>query len=422
MFIFNPSLLENINILRMIGRIQLKMIPLSWLISSLLTAGCSADKKFEYPVIYTGDITNLSEASATFNAIITNEGDLPILECGFVWGVHPSPDTNSLKIVTEYPGLNTISAETNIELLPGKTYFARAYIKTDRSVTYGKEVSFYKPGTPSSIGNWNAVNLGSSAPGCEYPNTIFAIDNKVYIVDEGSLYVFDFSDNSFQYILSNPDFLSVITFSAVVNHVVYVFAKTAFYRFDPNSNSFSKLADLNGNTRYDPVGFSCGENIYIGLGTRTGFDSDPLKDFWQYNTITDTWRELESFPGQWRAGPFSFFIGKEGYLGGGYNYIDYSFKRRKDLWSFSTEKNKWLQKADIPFVGLVALESRDKGYCYNNKLFYEYDPVYDTWDMMKGLEADMCKPMAFAMGQRLFIGELRSEYPLKYINIWEYEK
>ena len=79
--------------------------------------------------------------------------------------------------------------------------------------------------------------------------------------------------------------------------------------------------DIPGFGRTFSAGYSINNKGFIGGGYSPlalefkGY----LKDFWQYDQETDSWIQLPNLPGVGRQGPVGFSIGNDGYIGTGYN-------------------------------------------------------------------------------------------------------
>ncbi len=120
-----------------------------------LFISCEKETEFDMPTVFTGDVTNASQTQATFNAKIYNPKNIAILESGFIWGVH-SKDNFDLKLVNP-SSENIFSLQTDIQLLTGKTFYVRAFAKTDNTTIYGREVSFKTDSIPLNLGNWYKI-------------------------------------------------------------------------------------------------------------------------------------------------------------------------------------------------------------------------------------------------------------------------
>ena len=53
------------------------------------------------------------------------------------------------------------------------------------------------------------------------------------------------------------------------------------YKYDPSTNSWTQINDFGGSARKEAVGFTMGEQAYVG----TGDDGVKRSDFWQYEPI-----------------------------------------------------------------------------------------------------------------------------------------
>lgn len=101
-----------------------------------------------------------------------------------------------------------------------------------------------------------------------------------------------------------------------------------FWEYDPNSNSWAPKTDIGGEdapNRGGPSAFVVNEKIYVGLGQ--GDDYTYLKDFWEYDPNTDTWTRIADFPGAPRMWATSFVLDGKAYIGTGFDNDEMS-----DFW------------------------------------------------------------------------------------------
>ena len=68
---------------------------------------------------------------------VTNDGNAPIIECGFCWGTSPNPTIEDNYIVTEYNSDMFIANIT--DLLENTEYYIRAYAKNEKEIGYSEE-------------------------------------------------------------------------------------------------------------------------------------------------------------------------------------------------------------------------------------------------------------------------------------------
>jgi hypothetical protein len=123
------------------------------IITLLLIISCTKEKEFEYPLIITGEVTDISVTGAVFHAKITDMSKENIVEYGFVWDLASNPDLeNSEKyIMNKPPETGVISQRISTTLKEGGTYYVRAFIRNNNYITYGREVSFKSLGSDAPI-------------------------------------------------------------------------------------------------------------------------------------------------------------------------------------------------------------------------------------------------------------------------------
>ena len=110
----------------------------------ILFTSCEKEKEFDYPLIYTGEVTNNDGNGATFNGKIAIKGNDSNYEYGFVWDTEPNPTIEkSEKIAITNVNKNGIFNKRIItDLDRSFIYYVRAYIKNQNYISYGNEVSF----------------------------------------------------------------------------------------------------------------------------------------------------------------------------------------------------------------------------------------------------------------------------------------
>lgn len=108
-----------------------------------------------------------------------------------------------------------------------------------------------------------------------------------------------------------------------------------FYEYDPSTDSWTRIADLGGFGRVWAAGFSAGGRGYVGTGNRgrprPQSGPDKLRDLWAYDPQTDTWTRMADFRGLGRHAAVGFAVGDRGYIGTGWD----GSQHRQDLWEFT---------------------------------------------------------------------------------------
>lgn len=62
-----------------------------------------------------------------------------------------------------------------------------------------------------------------------------------------------------------------------------------FWRYDPQSDQWTKMSPFPGNSRIDPVFVECNGIIYCGLGKISNIFYELMTDFWKYDPATNAW-------------------------------------------------------------------------------------------------------------------------------------
>lgn len=116
---------------------------------------------------------------------------------------------------------------------------------------------------------------------------------------------------------------SCVAGTAVVSSgYAYILDRNQFWRYHPATNTWTGLKPFPGPTRIRATGFAVGGKIYFGTGT-SGIIFDynsnetAYKDLWEYNPVTDSWKQVSDLPGGPRNGAFGFELNGKGYIGGG---------------------------------------------------------------------------------------------------------
>jgi N-acetylneuraminic acid mutarotase len=145
--------------------------------------------------------------------------------------------------------------------------------------------------------------------------------------------------------------------------------------------SWQKMADLPGPGRNHAIGLSHGTKGYVV----TGEDASLMKDFYEYNSTTNTWLKLTDYPGPARSYGVGFVVGDKAYIGFGHS----SSGVEVDWWEYDFLASKWTQKNDFPgpgrnhpgcaiMNGKIYVGFGDSGGT-NYKDWWQYDPSTDKW-------------------------------------------
>ena len=134
---------------------------------------CVRDEDGALPTVTTTSVTNISATNTTSGGNVTSDGGAIITARGVCWSTSHYPTTDGSHTTN---GTGTGSFTSNITgLIPGTTYYVRAYATNIEGTAYGNEVSFTTtttsldgqpcPGTPTltdASGNtYNTVWIGT---------------------------------------------------------------------------------------------------------------------------------------------------------------------------------------------------------------------------------------------------------------------
>lgn len=110
-------------------------------IVTILLSSCEQEVDFaQLPVVSTTKVSSVSYYSVQSGGVITADGGYDIIACGVCWSTSLNPDIKDSKTV-DAAGTGTF--ESSIEnLLPGTTYYLRAYATNKKGTSYGLQETF----------------------------------------------------------------------------------------------------------------------------------------------------------------------------------------------------------------------------------------------------------------------------------------
>jgi N-acetylneuraminic acid mutarotase len=158
---------------------------------------------------------------------------------------------------------------------------------------------------------------------------------------------------------------------------------------DEDIGNWFAAVDFEGQRRAGAVSFTIGNTAFVGLG----YDGDDyFNDFYSYNADNGFWEDVADFPGVLRESAVAFTIGDRGYVGLGRNR-DLATEELADFWEYNSATNEWRQLNDFPSAryGAVAFAISNRGYVgtgfdgdYYLSDFFEYIVEEDRWSEIRG--------------------------------------
>lgn len=201
------------------------------------------------------------------------------------------------------------------------------------------------------------------------------------------------------------------------------------WRYNPDSNSWLELNPFPGHSRNFAVAMADPDDSTIYYGTGNDNDSAYLSDWWAFYIPGNTWTRLADFPGGQRANAIGFFANGNIYAGTG-NDNDPANYATSDFWQYTPSSNSWKQVADVPGIplrcasafsinnyGYVCLGIGDTTYTTGG---WKYNAASNAWDSIANYGGGfMADAVAFTIGSNGYVGT-GSHNGNEYSQFWEY--
>ena len=101
--------------------------------------------KVDLPTVTTNDVTAITDNSAMSGGVVADDGGGDILAKGVVWSISQNPTVENSFKTDEGIGAGSFTS-TLSELVPGTTYYVRAYATNAAGTGYGEEMEFKTTG------------------------------------------------------------------------------------------------------------------------------------------------------------------------------------------------------------------------------------------------------------------------------------
>ncbi|MFW9596555.1 MAG: Kelch repeat-containing protein [Paludibacter sp.] len=214
------------------------------------------------------------------------------------------------------------------------------------------------------------------------------------------------------------------------------------WQYNPANSMWTQMADFPGIGRVGAIAEVVDGKAYVGFGydpSMSVYSSDTtiFADFWAYDPQLDNWERKADFPrNAYTNKPYlnscaSFVYKKWVYIVGMSNNREYI----KQVWRYNTLDNTWEQMNDFPGdarAAAVACTNGDQvffgsGYLrYFKNDWWQYYPENDTWKKRASFQGGRVNAVAFSVNDRFFIatgrligGTLTDDY--FYADVLEYD-
>lgn len=191
------------------------------------------------------------------------------------------------------------------------------------------------------------------------------------------------TDHSFGFSIDGKGYL-------VAGNEEFTGPSAKFLQYDPATDTWAELDSFPGAARGYAIGDVWDRKAYFGFGISV---DSLLRDLWVFDPDSMKWTALASCPCDARTHPTlvanngKIFVG----LGAG------NQGNMKDWWEYDIESDQWSQKTDFPDLKrhhpyqFAAGDYVYSGFGHGERIFkewYRYDPVTDSWDQMADLPAE----------------------------------
>ncbi|MCI5056589.1 MAG: T9SS type A sorting domain-containing protein [Flavobacteriales bacterium] len=155
-----------------------------------------------------------------------------------------------------------------------------------------------------------------------------------------------------------------------------------FYQYDPNTNTWLQLNDYPGPNRGYGIGDTWDGKLYFGFGLNTGY----MNDFWSYDAVSDTFEQLPSCPCAGRLHPALVAVNGKVFMGAGSN----GNGDLNDWWEYDINTKTWTQKPPMPGVRHHPYQFEIEGEIYvgsgHDKTWSKYNVTNETWTAIADLD------------------------------------
>jgi len=165
------------------------------------------------------------------------------------------------------------------------------------------------------------------------------------------------------------------------------------WSYDPTANSWTQKSNFPGGARENMVCFTIGNTGYAGMGaTSDGMGSYFVEsDWYKYDGSTDTWTELNTFPGDALYGAYTFVINGQGYVVNGMDqngvYYNTTIGPSNKVWEYTPSSDSWSLVGLFPdtaiyqgasssssIAGYMGFGAVDFTSSENTSRYYRYGP------------------------------------------------
>lgn len=113
-----------------------------------LSVRCIKGEPVYIPTLTTTEISGITAYAAISGGTILNEGSSDVTSRGICWGIYANPTIISNSKTIDGAGDGNFTSNIYSGLMPGTTYYVRAYATSNVGTAYGNSISFSTANTP----------------------------------------------------------------------------------------------------------------------------------------------------------------------------------------------------------------------------------------------------------------------------------
>jgi len=240
-----------------------------------------------------------------------NSGNLGNVAFSDVWEYDSSADTWTQK--ADYAG--------------GPTYGATAFTIGNKAYMGGHVYNSFEFFSFNPVSNvWQAISspvVGGS------DRCSFSINNKGYFITGNNLSEYDPNSDTWTLKASPPNTVSSWSSATSINDNGYLLsANGGFYEYKQTVDQWITRTPFPGEADGARAFFESNGKGYVVCGY-IGFLNPVSKQVWEFNPQTNSWFQMDDFPGTGRRFSSTFTIGTKAYIGTGTNGTNLN-----DFWEF----------------------------------------------------------------------------------------
>jgi len=229
---------------------------LFFLFASILVGGCVKEEPYECPLIQTGDVTTIDATGAIFHGKIIGLGNRSVIDYGFVWDTNEKPvlGTSYAKSFGTTNQATVFDASINSAFVSGQTYYVRAYIRDEKTVTYGREVIF------KSMGSLSQKITGFFPETASWGDTITITGEHFSLKKQENVVLFNFrpgnvigsSETEIKVVVPNAlnvaesEIRVVFLNYAAISPMKFALAAPQIQSFSPESGTYKAIVEIKG--------------------------------------------------------------------------------------------------------------------------------------------------------------------------------